>query len=238
MNSRALALSVLLLVGIPGCTEDRALPTSRPLLTSGSCPDEEIVAAKGPDKGVETSEADVNGDGSEDLIFLAEAEGPSGCTDFLVVETDDATFSAPVQAEGGGALGLPSIDGAAEIDDRPGADIYVTVLAGASTAFLTVFSVAGGKLVSLDIEDPKRADPFFPTGGSVGHLEGSDCVAEGVVSVATAVPRGGRYVVERTDYRRSGDSFVPAEEIREREVLPASRLEEIPELARSPFGGC
>jgi hypothetical protein len=203
---------------------------------SGKCPGEEAIATD-PTLRTGKLEGDVDGDGDRDKVSMAKTKGKPDCSNFLVVETDDEVFSIPLASEGGGiALGIPSLKGLAQIDGRPGVDVYVTMLSGASTEFLSVFSAGGGKLERLDVEG--SYGPLFPSGASVTHAEASDC-REGpgkvvIVALNKQDPQG--WVGQWSYFRFDGHSFV-----RDGEAIttdPIGRIQRNPEFRHTPFGSC
>jgi hypothetical protein len=76
---------------------------------------------------------------------------------------------------------------------------------------------------------------LFPTGGSVGHIEGSDCAGDGVV-ISSAVPAGKKYEVTRTFYDFEETTLVPRGS--DRHVVGAASLNNYPEFAGPPFARC
>ena len=226
--------SLLFLLGA-ACTSDEEPPTegSR-FVTSGTCEREEELVADESLRDEGRLEGDVDGDGSDDTAFLVRTRGEPDCSVFLVVETAGATLSAPVATEGGSAsLGLPSLTGLAQIDGRPGVDIYLTVLAGASTEFLAVYSAGAGQLDRLSRGDGALGD-LFPSGGSVAHVEASDCRAEGGIVVAEATRNEPGWSIVSGEYDFDGESFVQVGESRDQ----AGRIRGFVEFGSTPFGSC
>jgi hypothetical protein len=182
---------------------------------------------------------DVDGDGADDPVFIVRTTGEPDCSVFLVAETAGGTLSAPAPPdEGGAALGLPALTGLAQIDGLPGLDAYVTVLAGASTEFLAVFSAGSGRLERLD-RAGAGGESLFPSGGSVAHVEASDCRQQGGVVVATATRVDGGWGARWEYYVREGDSFVPDDPASAITTDPIGRLSRSsPEFRFTPFGSC
>lgn len=82
---------------------------------------------------------------------------------------------------------------------------------------------------------------LFPSGGSVGHLEQSDCGAPGTVIISVAVPQGRRYLLRRAVYVFDGTGFVEKRHSSTRELVDADELAsgEVPGFAAgAPFASC
>lgn len=185
-------------------------------------------------------DVDVDGDGTPDEVFLVEADGGPRCSTYLMADTDAATLSTPVPQQEAltPGIGLPALTGAAQIDKRPGLDVYVTVLSGASTTFLNVFSAGSGRLELLEIENGQYGS-LFPSGASVAHAEASDCGSGGniVVSKAERVEPG--WGVRIQYLRFNGRRFVPADPSEAMTTDPIGRLmKSFPEFRATPFGSC
>jgi hypothetical protein len=183
----------------------------------------------------------VTGDGVEDVVYLVrEPEAPPGCRDFIVVEEENGVHVTPL-ADGARepALPQPRLEGLALVDSRPGAEILIAMEAGASTQFLGMFTMGEGQLVRVQVEPITEYGDLFPYGGSVGHIEASDCGDdEGVVVVSIATPLRARYEVRRSVYRFSGPRLVLDAAASERIVVAAARVPALPEFHSSPFGSC
>jgi hypothetical protein len=238
-STGALALTACLLLFGGACTaHEPDPPKAAEFITSGVCPGEEDLVADESLRDEGRLEGDVDGDGSHDTIFLVRTRGEPNCSVFLVVETDGGTLSAPAPPnEGSAALGLPSLTGFAQIDGEPGLEVYLTVLAGASTEFLSVFSAATGGLERLDREGGE-AGGLFPSGGSVAHLEASDCREEGGVVVSLARQQDGGWAIVSNYYVSNGNSFVPADPSQGITTDPVGRLRSWSEFRFTPFGSC
>ncbi|MEA2460148.1 MAG: hypothetical protein QOH90_325 [Actinomycetota bacterium] len=231
----ALALGFVVVAG--GCMSETVTPTDLPrYLTSGDCPGEEQAVADPSLKKGGPLEGDVNGDGASDEVFLVKAKGDPDCSNFLVVDVGSAVFSTPLASEGGGLdLGLPFLKGLAQIDGRPGDEVYATVLTGASTEFLSVFSTGSGKLERLEAEG--SYGPLFPSGASAAHAEATDCRAgKGRIVVETATrtdPIG--WNVRWSYFRFDGESFVRDETATSTDPVGIRRD---PTFKHTPFGSC
>lgn len=234
----------LALVVLAGCTNEPpaapAPPTSTPTF---SCPNQ---AEAMDDRSLvlgESSEGDVDGDGSPDSVSIhLDESGEPGCEAFLVALTHGAMLSIPIWRMGG-ATGLPEprIRSIVDIDGDAGDEIVVDEAAGASTQFVGVYGIADGRLAWLRL--PAGEGGLFPYGGSVGHLEAVDCSEQDEIVVTSAIPAAGTqalelglYEIERTFYRRSPRGW--AKSSAEHEKVPLERLEDFPEFAGSPFGSC
>lgn len=187
-----------------------------------------------------TLEGDVLGDGGDAVVSLAvDPQGTDACGAFLIVETSDGEIlSTPVFQEG--IPGVSRLSGLATIDERPGAEIVVHMVAGASTEFVAVFSAAGGALERMMIEGDDPYGDLFPSGGSVGHLEASNCSPGsegGSILVSGATPQGDGYRVVRRSYSsRDGVFFETVKDVQT--IDDPQDIEMFQEFFGSPFGGC
>jgi hypothetical protein len=198
------------------------------------CPEQNAVV-DGPPRGSLTG--DVTGDGEEEVVSLyLDDDGAPGCEAFL--ELGDGGPVVPVTQEGmSSGPGFPNLVGLAQIDGRPGLDVIVRLLAGASTEFVGVFSAAPGHLERLTVEDSSGLGDLFPYGGGVTHLDGIDCDDDGRVVISSAVSEDAEtYTYTRTVYELEGSALVPVET--DGSQVTVAELQDIPEFARSPFGSC
>ncbi len=247
----ALLVVVVLAVACDSEPDPRAAPEETPTATTSETPSpspsptpstvcpEELAEAALAEGAVEGS---IDGDESVDRAFLLDDDSAEGeCKLLLVVESGaGGTFAAPiVGAEPG--TGPVAIRHLALIDERPGAEIVVRMLTGASTEFFAVFSLGSGVLQRLEIDDPDPYGDLFPSGGSVGHLEASDCVSksgeEGSVVMSLATPRGDGYELVRTFYA-SNDGVLALDNTERERLADPQDLEAFQEFFGSPFGTC
>jgi hypothetical protein len=229
------ALWLLLLAACESGTEitSEVGPAPSPTPTH-ACADE---AGAIPKEG--SLEGDVDGDGTPDIVTLLVNEtGAPGCKAFVVVDTADEDLLTPIADENiEFALGFPTLNLLAEIDDQPGMEVVVDVTAGASTAFAGVFSASGGALDRIRLEaDALGYGDLFPYGGSVGHLEASDCAPDGGVVVSVATPKGKRYQLKRSFFSFTGPKL--GLEDTERRRIDINDLQRFPEFAGPPFASC
>ncbi|MGI8407445.1 MAG: hypothetical protein ACR2L3_02935 [Actinomycetota bacterium] len=222
----------------PPRTEPSAPQSSSPN-AADLCPNEEEATAIGTEEGSQ-SEHDVDGDGASEQIFVAkDPEGPPGCQAFLGLVGDSfGTLIAPVDDELAFELGLPAVSGVAEVDGLAPKEIIVDVASGASTAFAGLFSVQDGRLVRRTLEGDSPYARSFPYGGSVGHLEGSDCSGPGTLVITVAIPRGKGYLVHRRFFKSDGSAFILDLSLSEKQIVVSSALDDIPELSGALFGSC
>ncbi|MGI8774177.1 MAG: hypothetical protein ACR2KQ_04055 [Actinomycetota bacterium] len=242
MHSRlvVLVLAAALTFAGTGCRAEDPVPEAEvtaPAATAqvdSDCPDHRSVTRGDPDGRLS---GDIDGDGSSEDIFLyRDDHGEPGCEAFLVV--GDKGPVHPVTQEGMTlGSGLPNLLGMAQIDGRPGLDVVVRLLAGASTEFVGVFSAASGELERLRVEDSSGSGDLFAYGGGVAHLDAIDCDEEGRVIVSSAVSEDGEgYTYTRTVYGYDGGALVPVETAEV--VVAAEDIPDLPEFAGSPFGSC
>ncbi|MDP9068318.1 MAG: hypothetical protein M3N53_08245 [Actinomycetota bacterium] len=187
--------------------------------------------------------ADVDGDDQEDEVYLVlDEDAAAGCRSFLVAVTPAGTYATPTH-ESGVEYGLPvpRLNAAVPVDERPGAEIVVDLEQGAATQFLGLFTFLDGALVRVEARRaPELTGGLLPYGGSVGHVEATDCASGGdadvVVSVAT--PLRDRYEVRRRFYDVAGSALVALPELEERHQVAIDELESFPEYTAAPFGNC
>ena len=220
-------------------------------VSSSECDNADVVSRGRGRRMDQSLSGDVDGDGTEDEIFLAhdDAGGP-GCKSFVVVDVaGPEVYTAAVDPSGTPrALPEPRLKTLADIDGEPGLEIVVDVEMGASTQFAAVF-VLDDSLERLDVKG-RGPGPFaaglaredlFPYGGSVGHIEGVDCAEDGHIHLLAAVPAGdeaGTYDVEHRFFLVDGATAVLDSSLSASERLSASEVAELPQLLSSPFGGC
>jgi hypothetical protein len=181
---------------------------------------------------------DVDGDGARDRVSVAvDPHARSGCRAFVVVRTADARLVAPIEERDVQVdLGFPVLDSLVGVDDRAGGEIVVRITAGASTEFAGLFTVVDGDLERVQLNGPHGN--LFPSGGSVGHLEASNCGPDGSVVISTATARGRRYVVERRFYFFEETSLVENESLTARRRISPGALASFPEFGTPPFSMC
>jgi hypothetical protein len=179
--------------------------------------------------------------GSDDRVWIAlDSDGEPGCRAFLVMEgAGGVTGLAIDRADAPVGDGFPRVSGLASIDERPGAEVVVDMLAGASTEFVAIFSMGGGGLEQLTIAGDDEYGDLFPSGGSVGHLEASDCTTgpPGTVVVSLAVPQGRRYEVTRTFYLTQ-EGMLRRDRVERDRIRDPQDLESYQEFLGTPFGTC
>jgi hypothetical protein len=108
---------------------------------------------------------------------------------------------------------------------------------GASTSFLAVYTLGLGSLVKLPFVDGPYPDGVLPYGGSVGHLDGVDCV-DGTIVVTSAVPKESGYLLTRSFYV-PGDGVMEFDDARTEEAsVDVAELETFPEFSGEPFDDC
>lgn len=182
----------------------------------------------------------MDGDGTVDDVFLVRSEGAApDCRTLLVVEGRSATYAASTDDPAMPySLPQPRLNRLSYVDDTGGAEVLVDVESGAATQFLGMFTIVDGLLQRVRLEGDSGLGDLLPYGGSVGHIEASNCPMdrEEDVVIALATPRGPRYVIERTYYELDGASLVPV--AREEERLPVEALSQEHDYVTSPFGSC
>jgi hypothetical protein len=192
-------------------------------------------------EGAPTTPGDIDADGFEESIAIGrDPGGPHGCQALLSVSGEGlGSLLAMVEGEFNFDLGLPRILGTAEIDGAPPQEIIIDVAAGASTAFSAVFSVLDGELVRRVVEGDSPYSNLFPYGGSVGHIEGVDCADAGRIVIASALPKGDGYVVQRRFFEDGGGAaFVLDEDATETSKVAVDDLARVSEFGGAPFANC
>ena len=227
-----------------GDAPDRPVPAASVASEDDGCPNQaEAVASFEP-----ALSADIDGDGSDDPVAIVTDDGgDTGCRTFILVDIEGGAVSEPIWVhEEQGGLTAPRINSVAQIDGRLGFEILVDEMTGASTQFVGAFTLVDGMLERL--EPPEAADDIwagssdgvFPYGGSVGHIEGADCHADGGIVVSAALPAGpseNTYVVVRRFFDIEGAELTLRDT--ERPIATAKEVfEDFPEFRASPFGSC
>jgi hypothetical protein len=118
------------------------------------------------------------------------------------------------------------------IDDVPGQEVAVRLLAGASVQPFGFFTMRFGSLVRMPIGDtvrPLAARDMFAFGGGLSLMYATDCAfakAPRTVVFSRAFPKGNgpRYVVERRWYQVRGASFARTGDPTERSLVRIGRL--------------
>jgi hypothetical protein len=181
---------------------------------------------------------DVDGDGSTDQVSLSvDADARPGCRAFVVVQTAEARLIAPIEERDLQVdLGFPVLDSLVGVDDRAGGEIVVRITAGASTEFAGLFTVVDDAFERVRLNGPHGN--LFPSGGSVGHLEASNCGPDGAVVISTATARGRWYLLERRFYSFEETRLVENESLTERRRISPDALASYPEFGTPPFSLC
>jgi hypothetical protein len=264
---RSLSLAFVLLVACSSNAEETPSSSSTPPDADAATPTVTVTATVSPTPSVAVPTCpeqqgsiedpnlqqpgrlvgDLDDDGTADEVYLVvDRDGEPGCQAFLVAESDTELRSVPVEiVDIPFELGFPRLISMPLIDDRPGAEVVVGVLAGASTQFAAVYTVVDGNLVQVRREGAVRAeDSLLAFGGSVGHQDAFDCapeVGQGVVVVSSAEPVGGgarfRYVRR---FFVSPEPGVVAEDpsLREEGTVRFNRFDTLHEFPNAPFGSC
>jgi hypothetical protein len=242
----AAALICALVLIVAACdVEDRprrssaTTPSSSPTREYGTvCGNESTVAEDPASLRRGRIAGDVDGDGSTDRVSLSvDAHARPGCRAFVVVQTAEARLIAPIEERDLQVdLGFPVLDSLVGVDDRTGGEIVVRITAGASTEFAGLFTVVDNALERVQLNGPHGN--LFPSGGSVGHLEASNCGPDGAVVISTATARGRRYVLERRFYSFEKTTLVENESLTQRRRISPDALASFPEFGAPPFSLC
>jgi len=247
-------LVLIVVLGVSACSrglDPVPLPEVEAEIEDDGC-ENQVRAVTTVDNRLEDElTGDIDGNGSDDPVRIyLDRSSDAGCRAFVVVETEDVVASEPIWEIGGeGGLPQPRLNSLAQIDGRPGLEILVDEIAGASTQFVGAFTFMDGALERLEPVEPAEdlwsgaSDGVFPYGGSVGHVEAVDCVADGEIVVSVALPgetpskvERGIYTVTRRFFRVEGAELL-ATKTEEKEVR-FDFGKTYPEFGSSPFGSC
>ncbi|HEX6131265.1 MAG TPA: hypothetical protein VF044_06010 [Actinomycetota bacterium] len=164
----------------------------------------------------------LDGDHVRDVVWLGARRVRDRCRYFVFARTT-LSGASRVRVPVPDRLSRVSLRGFARpvalvrIDAAPGKEVAVKLLEGASVRAFGVFTIRGGRLARLGIDDsaprPLAAEDMFAFGGGLALMFGTDCAypkgpATVVFSRASPVGDGSRYAVERRWYRIVGGSFV------------------------------
>lgn len=213
-------------------------PDRSPAAAAPDCPNQDEVMSSAGFVRPGPLTGDVDGDGTPDTMFLAvNPDAPQGCRAFLIVDTGSGTLVEEISdPDISFELGLPTLESIVPIDDRPGDEVVVRILTGASTLFVGLFTVHDGALVRIEVAGDAEFGNLFPSGGSVGHMEGSDCTIDGIV-VTSAVPEEEGYEVTRNLYSVTETTADPSGS--EVDHVRSQNLgDRYPELGGPPFSSC
>lgn len=205
------------------------------------CPNQLDAVAAGERAGGKV-EGDVDGDGAEDVVYVVrDADGPPGCQTFVVAEVAGEQLAAPAE-EPDISYGLqaPRVNSLVEVDGSPGLEILVDLEQGASTQFLGMFKVHDGSLERVRIGGGSAYGNLFPYGGSVGHIEASNCSDErgAEVLIAIATPNVTDYTIRTVLYEMRGTTLLPLPLNEQSPVFTGPDVEASEGFDSSPFGDC
>lgn len=237
MTVVGLGLAVILVAGAcdgdpePGAPRTSPTPRTSPVASLDLPCEEQEGALEDPE--AHELAGDVDADGAPDRVAIAPAVGE--CPPVLVVVSARRALSIPIEEEVSGP-GLPRLMGLVEVGDGAGAEVVVALAAGASTEFFGAFTVVDNELDRLRIRGRSRFGDLFPSGGSVGHMDASDCAGDGRVVISSAEPKGDRYLVERRFYEVDGGVLRRAG--RGDRLVDLDDLGSLPEFGSTPFGSC
>lgn len=205
------------------------------------CPNQDDAVASGERAGGEV-EGDVDGDALDDVVYVVRDEaGAPGCQTFLVAETErDTLVAATEDPDVSYALEAPRINSLVQVDGSGGLEILVDLEQGASTQFLGMFKVTDGTLNKIRIGGGSAYGDLFPYGGSVGHLEASNCTDEAGadVLIAMATANAADYSVRTVLYELRGSVLEPLPRSKQPPIAIGTNIESSEGFSSSPFGDC
>ena len=223
-------------------------PTTPGPATAGDCANEATVISDRSLQNGPTVTGDIDGDGFTDDIYIeVDRNSQPPCSAFVVGHTRGGDAAAPIWELGSaGGLPTPRIHGLVDIDGDGASEVLVDEAMGASTQFVGAFTDSGGDLKRLAPSEkdagPQEISGLFGYGGSVGHLEGVGCAADGIV-VSSAVPgtapdevADGIYVVDRRFFTLN-EARLTLDHVEKRR-LPAAEVQTLPEYSGGPFANC
>lgn len=221
-------------------TADASPPGARPTLVP-RCANQDEAISSGEVVGGEVS-GDVDGDGSDDLVYLVrDGDGAVGCQTFLVAETAAGSLATPTsEADVSYSLQAPRVNSLIQVDGSGGLEVLVDLEQGASTQFLGMFKVTATGLEKVRILGGSAYGDLFPYGGSVGHMEASNCTDErgADVLIAMATPNATDYTIRTVLYEMKGASLRPLP-LHEQPPVATGADVGLPEgFDSSPFGDC
>ena len=185
-----------------------------------------------------TMRGNLDGDGLPDRVWVGARRRGGGCRYFVFVRstrfgasrvrvpTPDR-FSRSSMRIAGRPVAL------VRIDDVPGQEVAVRLLAGASVQPFGFFTMRFGSLTRMPIDDtaprPLAGRDMFAFGGGLSLMFATDCAfakAPRTVVYSQAFPEGNgpRYVVVRRWYQVRGASFARTSDPTERSLVRIGRL--------------
>ena len=184
--------------------------------------------------------ADVDGDGAEDRVFTVGRPTLLGrsCRYLVVAETGSGTYAARIT---GKPLSLHPTSfqlylapvAAAQLDDRPGAELLVHVSQGASAHFATLYGLVDGSLVRLQVRgEPSDLISYL---GSVSHGSVLNCL-DGQLVASSAGRSGPRFVVARSFYELEGATLTRVR--KERHLRQFGQWDDFDEFGGHPLSRC
>ena len=196
-----------------------------------------LKVARSPGRGLP---GDIDGDGRSDRVSLfVDRTAEPGCR-ALVVVRDREGIEAAALDDGliSFELGLPRVSSLADIDSEEGLEVVVDVAAGASTAFVGVFSMASGRLASVRLPRlPNIPTGLFAHGGSVSHLDAVDCRRE-LVMISSAEAEGRGYAVTRRFLEPRPGRWRLKGSLTERSSIRPQQIARFEEFSAAPFSSC
>jgi hypothetical protein len=185
-----------------------------------------------------TMRGNLDGDGSADRVWVGARRRDGRCRYFVFARTTRS---------GGSRVLVPTPDRFSRssmrlagrpvalvlIDEVPGQEVAVRLLAGASVQPFGFFTMRFGSLARMPIGDiaprPLAARDMFAFGGGLSLMYATDCAfakAPRTVVFSQAFPKGNgpRYVVERRWYQVRGASFARTGDPTERSLVRIGRL--------------
>ena len=211
-------------------------PRTRAFSLSG-CPSVSVAEISRP-PGRSVS-GDVDGDGRSERVYLVvDRSGEPGCRALVVVRDREGIDAAALDyGVVSFELGLPRLNSLVDIDSE-GLEIVVDIAAGASTAFVGVFSMASGRLESVRLPRlPNVPSGLFAHGGSVGHLDAVDCRRD-LVMISSAVAEGRGYVVTRRYLEPRPGRWRLRRSLTERSSVRPHQIARFEEFSAAPFSSC
>ena len=188
---------------------------------------------------------DVDGDGTQDLVWIAANRHDGRCRYFAKVDLGVDEARKRLYGDRFVFRNFSHVMAMVEVDRFPGKEFGIVLEQGASTTFAGLFTMRAGEIQRMNVSGPGAPeDDLFGYGGSVGIQVASDCArnrpdGQVINSVALLNNSGSHYKVKRRWFRATAGELVRTNEETDKRRVRANRLHEaLYEFRNSPFGSC
>lgn len=187
--------------------------------------------------------ADVDGNGTPDLAWIAANKHSNRCRYFAKVDLGVDEARKRFYGKPGVLREWSHIMAMIEVDTSPGKEFGI-LFEGGATKYLGLFTMRAGNIERVKVNGRGATqENLFAYGGSTGAKLASDCARnrpDGHVIISLALLNDARthYKVKRLRFQSTGVNVRTSEDT-ERRTIPADRLHErLYEFRSSPFGSC